>query len=185
LNSLFDGQGIPAESDFLTRRPKSFLDRLKINGSLILSAPSMIAFFTKYNAKVTIPKLEEILPILSQSYSKIGAVGFCWGGKYSAWLGTTQKMACFAAAHPSGLDPSVDIKVDVPGLICTAKEDFLFPPKDRKAIQGKTKFVDIVEYDDVVHGFSIRGREDEEVVVKAREDVMRRFTQFFKKHLSS
>jgi dienelactone hydrolase len=145
----------------------------------------MISFFTKHNAKSTIPKLEEILPLVSQSHSKIGALGFCWGGKYSAWLGTTHKMTCFASAHPSGLDPSIDIPLDVPGLICTAKEDFLFPVKDRKAIQDKTTMVEIVEYDNVVHGFSIRGREDEEVVILAREDVMTRFSQFFKKHLSS
>lgn len=149
---------------------------------MVVSAPSLISFLSKHTAKTTHPKLNEIIPLMKAQYTGIGAIGFCWGGKYSAWLASQGKVSCFAAGHPSLLDAS-DLNIDsVPGLIVTAKKDPIFSESLRKKAREQPK-VQVVEYDGVVHGFCIRGREDEEIVVKARQDAMGRFSSFLKEHL--
>jgi dienelactone hydrolase len=158
------------------------MESMKNGFSLVVSLPSLISFISKHTAKTTHPKLNEIIPLLAAQYTGVGAIGFCWGGKYSAWLASQGKITCFVAGHPSLLDAADLNTGSVPGLIVTAKKDPIFSESLRKKAREQAK-VQVVEYEDVVHGFCIRGREDEEVVVKARQDAMGRFSTFFKEHL--
>ena len=186
LFSFYNGEGLPTSlGDIMSERPTSFMNRIKANVKFVASIPSAIALFSKHNAKSTCPKMDAVVQELKKTYPKIGSLGFCWGGKYAAWLAAGDKVDCFAAAHPSSLEPSDLVIKNIPGLICVAKGDSMFPNSIRKIVVKNLKEkVELVEYDGLVHGFAIRGRDDEEVVIKAREDVMQRFGGFFKKYLA-
>lgn len=103
---------------------------------------------------------------------KIGAAGFCWGGKFSIGLGQkgwseTLLVDAIFAGHPSMIKLPDDVKEPVvPASIAAAAEDSRFGPDH--AEQTKTAWKDVqvptevVVYEGVDHGFCIRGNMNNE-----------------------
>ena len=159
------------------------MDRVKTSASLLVSLPSALLFFQKHSARHVLPRIQVLWPLIQSLYERVGVIGFCWGGKVACWLAAQDQVVCMATAHPSFLD-SQDLDISVPGLFLHAQGDSLLSSALIKKIKELSN-LEFVEYASVVHGFTIRGREDEDVVVQARMDAMNRCVSFFNHHLQS
>lgn len=96
--------------------------------------------------------------------NKVGAVGFCWGGRY-AILQATEGSNCDAvyAAHPSLVAIPGDFDpVQKPVSLALGTKDSLLDEKSRNSIQeifsAKTDVpTEVRIYEDQIHGFALRG----------------------------
>lgn len=159
----------------------------------------MIALIAKHGEAATMPKLKSVIADLKNAekkykVSKIGTIGYCWGGKYSilAGAGETPLVNCFVAAHPSLVKPNSDIDpINVPSLWLLAESDNVFSPADAKVTNQKlNKIKDEKKHDfewnmyaKTTHGFVVRGGEHDPVVCKARSDAFDASVAFYTKHL--
>ncbi|KAJ3268233.1 hypothetical protein HDV01_003252 [Terramyces sp. JEL0728] len=118
--------------------------------------------------------------------TEIGAIGYCWGGKYSLHFGQ-KGLKAVSAAHPSRLVPDDDIKeIRAPTLLLLAEQDQSFEGETRTATLDylKKNGVDltVVDFPGTTHGFAVRG--DEHVVKDARDKACADAAAFFGKHLN-
>ncbi|KAJ3308227.1 hypothetical protein HDV04_001523 [Boothiomyces sp. JEL0838] len=118
--------------------------------------------------------------------TEIGAIGYCWGGKYSLHFGQ-KGLKAVSTAHPSRLEPEQDISgIKVPTLLLLAEHDKSFEGETRTKTLDllKKNQVDltVVEFPGTTHGFAVRG--DEQVVKDARDKACSTAAAFFDKHLN-
>ncbi|KAJ1552911.1 hypothetical protein HK405_009595 [Cladochytrium tenue] len=139
----------------------------------------------------------------------VAAVGYCFGGRYAvlaaadvskssaarrgdsapAWATRTAPLVdAVAVAHPSRLTLPADLTaVRVPALLCLAEKEMpVGVPASRIAeleawraagtLDARFEFID---YKGVSHGFAVRGNEDEETVLQARDKALRDMCDFF------
>lgn len=130
---------------------------------------------------------------------KVGAIGFCWGGRYAVLAGHKD----FSHAEGSGVDavyachPSlVAIPADfdpvaVPTSFALGDSDSLLGQKENEQIRDifeKKKNDEGLEYEykvyeDQVHGFALRGDWQSDKDKKAMDDSAQQGINWFKKHL--
>jgi dienelactone hydrolase len=171
------------------------------------SLPSLVSWMTRHGDAETLPILTKVVTSLRSEHgvALIGAVGYCWGGRYvvlASHPGVAFGIDAFAACHPSRVDVGKDIEpISKPGMWCLAPDDALFPRKavnKTRAIltsksnappaaaggggRGGLEFI-ITEYPGVKHGFAVRGDENDATVTKARQDVLEATAAFFDRHL--
>ncbi|KAJ3308228.1 hypothetical protein HDV04_001524 [Boothiomyces sp. JEL0838] len=116
--------------------------------------------------------------------TNVGAIGYCWGGKYSLHFGKLGLKAS-AAAHPSLLEPEKDLAgITVPVLLLLAEKDQMFNPIKQESLQilGKGPGLKVIDFPGTVHGFAVRG--DEETVREARDKACSDAASFFDLHLN-
>ncbi|CAE6438121.1 unnamed protein product [Rhizoctonia solani] len=111
----------------------------------------------------------------------VGSVGYCWGGKVVMLAGASDALAAVAGVHPSILAPE-------DAANCKAAIG-LYPTKDEDPA-AMEPFVKIAKdyklYSDAYHGFAAaRAKLDDPQYKAAYEDVYKRLSAFFKKHLAS
>ncbi|CCO27033.1 hypothetical protein RSOLAG1IB_04248 [Rhizoctonia solani AG-1 IB] len=111
----------------------------------------------------------------------VGAVGYCWGGKLIMLAGASDAFAAVAGVHPSLLAPE-------DAANCKAAIG-LYPTKDEDPA-AMEPFVKIAKdyklYSNAYHGFAAARAQLDDPHYKAEyEDVFKRLTTFFKKHLAS
>jgi hypothetical protein len=74
----------------------------------------MEAWRAKHGDAVVVPLVRQALADIRAAHpgQKVGAIGFCWGGRYSILTagGTPALVDAFAAAHPSRVQVPVDIE---------------------------------------------------------------------------
>lgn len=92
---------------------------------------------------------------------KIGATGYCWGGRYAILL-ADGKVDAATAFHPAFLAVTADYeKVTKPLSIGTGDKDSMFSNEDQVktkeyfAKEKKDVQFEFVEYPNEVHGFSV------------------------------
>ena len=138
----------------------------------------------KHNVETTYPLIQNFLSNLRADgeHKKIGAVGFCWGGKFAVLLthqDANPTVDAAVAFHPSLLNLPDDIeKIARPTAIGVGDADFLIPMSDVEKIQDIFKGKEGCEvdiYPDQVHGFAVRGDltvdSDKQAAAKAAERV--------------
>ncbi|XAR54620.1 Carboxymethylenebutenolidase [Bertholletia excelsa] len=124
----------------------------------------------------------------SKGVSKIGAAGFCWGGKVAAELA---KDACIQAAvllHPSFVTLDDIQGTKVPISILSAEIDHITPPELAKkfdeALQAKPEVDSFVKiYHGVVHGWTLRYDDDDAEAVKRAEESHKEMLDWFGKYV--
>jgi len=139
-----------------------------------------------------IPIFESVIKELKeqQNVEKIGIIGYCYGGRISALLASTDKATACAIGHPSKIKIPEEIEsMKVPTLWLCAETDQSFPTSDRKAAEEvlvkrgmKSIFKD---YPGTTHGFACRGDPKDEKVEKAKADALQSAIHFFKHQLSA
>lgn len=162
-----------------------------------VSLPSLISWMGKHGVKDTMPIIDSFLDGLkeSQSVTSIGILGYCWGGLYALLIGgvhTRDIIAAVATAHPSNAKIPGDFEaLKKPALIHLSETDFLISHTQAGNIikiaenKAKTSHLDVTAkiMKGTVHGYAVRGNEDDVQVAKARKDTLEEQIVFFKKHL--
>lgn len=172
----------------------TFLGKMTQGLKFIAAAPGMLMALSKFGLKHTQPlvdlAVEEIKKLHGNEACKLGAVGYCWGGKYSLRLGAQGKAAACVACHPSLVDPSADelSKMSAACLFLRAETDAIFGERLWKqteaAIKGTGSPLESILYPGTTHGFAVRCSEADEVSMKARDEALKETGDWFSKYLS-
>ena len=136
----------------------------------------------KHREAVVLPLIQKFLAHLRSdpAHKKIGAVGFCWGGRYAVLL-THEGADPFvdAAVHPSFSSFPAELeKISKPVSIKVGESDDIMKMADVEKAQEIFKNMrdcEVEIYPGQVHGFSVRGdlsvEEDRKAKEKAAENV--------------
>ncbi|RKL44121.1 hypothetical protein BFJ72_g3854 [Fusarium proliferatum] len=123
------------------------------------------AFFKRNSKTVRRPELVRFAETLRSSFSRIGAVGYCFGGWAVFNLGAKELslVDCISTSHPSFLEKEEIANIGVPIQILAPEFDPQFTP-ELKAYANEVLPMTGVAYDyqyfpGLEHGFAIRGDE--------------------------
>ncbi|KAK3175600.1 hypothetical protein Dsin_033016 [Dipteronia sinensis] len=123
--------------------------------------------------------------------SKIGTIGFCFGGRYAiltAHDGPTSVDAAYAChpslvAIPGDFDP-----VTKPLSLAVGTKDSLLDDKSNDQIKDildkKSSPTELVKYEDQIHGFALRSDWSSDKDKKAMDDAEKQGVAWFNKYLS-
>ncbi|KAL3507989.1 hypothetical protein ACH5RR_033371 [Cinchona calisaya] len=124
----------------------------------------------------------------SKGITKIGAAGFCWGGKVVAELAKCAYIQAAVLLHPSlvSLDDIQGVKVPI--SILGAEIDQRWPPELLKqfeeALNAKPEVDGFVKiFPGVTHGWSVRYKDEDEREVKCAEEAHQDMLDWFVKYL--
>ncbi|KAJ5698855.1 hypothetical protein N7462_000860 [Penicillium macrosclerotiorum] len=119
---------------------------------------------------------------------KIGAAGYCFGGKYVVRHLFPGKIDVGYTAHPSHIEEDEIRKIKGPLAIAAAEIDAIFPAKKRHETETILKELSIPWqinlYSGVKHGFAVRGDQEDPVVKYAKGSAFIQALEWFKEHLS-
>jgi len=128
--------------------------------------------------------------------NKVGAIGFCWGGRYAILQAHGKKEGSVGgvdaayACHPSLVAIPGDFEpVSKPLSLALGDKDSLLDEKSRDRIQDVlAKKTDVPHeirvYEDQIHGFALRSDWSSEKDRKAMDDAEKQGIEWFKKYLS-
>jgi len=139
---------------------------------------------------------KEVDPIVAASikhlqdagYTKIGAVGYCFGAKYVCRFMTGGKgIDVGYVAHPSFVDEDELVAITGPLSISAAETDAIFPMEKRHKseeilVAGK-KVYQINLFSGVEHGFSVRCDLSDKIQKFAKEQAFLQAVNWFNQHL--
>ena len=118
---------------------------------------------------------------------KIGAVGYCFGGKYVVRFLKAGHIDVGYSAHPSFVDEDELKAIKGPFAISAAETDQIFPTEKRHRSEEILKETgqpyQINLYSGVEHGFAVRGDPDNRVVNYAKESAFLQAVAWFEEHL--
>ena len=119
---------------------------------------------------------------------KVGAVGYCLGGKLAYLMATRSDAECSVGYYGVGIDKALDEagKIARPLMLHIAEQDEYCPPAAQQAIKaplGKNARVTIHSYPSVDHAFARNGGEHYDKA--AAESANKRTADFFKQHLGA
>jgi len=111
------------------------------------------------------PLIEEFVKYLRTEplTGKIGAVGFCWGGRYALVLAGDGTVDAAVANHPSMASDADFLGITKPTQINVGTNDIFLPnetvEKVKKELSEKKADIpfEINVFEDAVHGFAVRG----------------------------
>lgn len=126
--------------------------------------------------------------------TKIGVVGFCWGGQYAILLaqddsgpGSTESSLLVDAvftAHPARFDIPGDIeKVKVPLSMALASNDLWVNSKEAQILKKveKEEPYEVEIFEETRHGFALRNDPNDEVQMAAAEKAEEQALFWFKR----
>lgn len=159
-----------------------------INSTKRLAAISPWAI--KHREAVARPIIESFIAEIRKDpeVSKIGIVGFCWGGRHAILQAREGSLVDAAAAmHPSFMEPADFEPISKPITMGFAERDSIVGKPEVDAIidvmEKKTNVdKEIRVYPKQVHGFSVRGdysyEDDREAMDGAAKQVVDWFTKY-------
>lgn len=122
----------------------------------------------------------------SMGFSKIAAVGYCFGAKYVVRHYKNGVQAGFVA-HPSFVDDEELAAITGPLSIAAAETDSIFPAEKRhksEEILAQTKLpYQITLYSGTSHGFAVKGDLSVKVQKFAKEKAFLQAVEWFEEHL--
>jgi len=151
-----------------------------------------------YNPKKTAHLPPEVDPIIDaclvemrtvHNIKKIGAVGYCFGGKYVVrhLRPDAGKIDVGYTAHPSFVEEDELKDMKGPLAISAAETDAIFPPEKRHQTEEILKDIklpyQINLYSGVEHGFAVRGDIKNQVERYAKENAFLQALQWFDEYL--
>ncbi|KAH7141804.1 putative hydrolase [Dactylonectria macrodidyma] len=121
------------------------------------------AFLKRNSRSVREPEIIRFAESLRSSYSRIGAIGYCYGGWAVFHLAAKGKnlVDCISTAHPSMLEKQDITNINVPTQIIAPEFDHIFTEELKAYSLGalpKTGVAyDYQYFPGLEHGFAIRG----------------------------
>ncbi|KAF5001138.1 hypothetical protein FGRMN_1249 [Fusarium graminum] len=131
--------------------------------------------------------VETIKALKEQGITKIGAVGYCFGGKYVV-RNYKEGISVGYVAHPSFVEEDELRAIGGPLSIAAAQTDSIFPAKLRHRSEeilietGKPFQINL--FSGVEHGFAVRGDANNRTVQFAKEQAFYQAVQWFDEHLA-
>ncbi|KAF5369494.1 hypothetical protein D9758_002662 [Tetrapyrgos nigripes] len=144
----------------MPERPGQKISKLRFIWSILPRLPGLI------RQRPSVVDLRFIEKLKSEKkYTRLGAVGYCFGGSMCVRFGGSGLLDSIVICHPGNFSQKDLDAISIPCSWACAEEDFTFSPETRantekclKARQGKVNFVDyeFKDYKGTVHGFAAR-----------------------------
>lgn len=140
----------------------------------------------------TLPVVEAVLAELlsKRGVTRVGIIGYCFGGRYAALAAKAGLVHAYAVAHPSFVSvEDFTCLASLPALFLCAETDAQFPAHVADEVEAALKGagaagVEFRRYPGTTHGFAVRGSEEDAVVLVARDDALDGAATFFAKYLA-
>lgn len=193
IPDLFEGEIING-GDFTfmekaVRKPQGIIDNIVSKFHFVIAAPTVIHFVQKFPLKRVQPTLDlTIQEIKKMGITKIGTVGYCFGGKLVFALAQQKKVDCLVSAHPSlpNLPGGVE-GISCPLLLICAEKDYLLSRKKAEEIikiaRNSNSHAELSFYDGVSHGFAVRGNDEDPLCREACEKSTQETINWFRQYL--
>ncbi|KAK0718511.1 dienelactone hydrolase, partial [Lasiosphaeria miniovina] len=115
---------------------------------------------------------------------RIGATGYCFGGRYAFRTAAAGRGAVAAfAAHPSLLEDGEILGVKGPASVAAAENDSMMPPARRAAIEAlllnSTQPYQVALYSGTSHGFGVRANVSNPIEKFAKESAYLQAVRWF------
>ncbi|KZV76161.1 alpha/beta-hydrolase [Peniophora sp. CONT] len=129
-----------------------------------------------------------------KGYTKIGTVGYCYGGTVSAFVGKSPELVdSVVIAHAGNITEEVAKAIKVPASWACAEEDLAFKPAARsaaeavfKAREGTKEYVpyEFKDWKGCAHGFAIRPNQSLPEVMAGYHGALAQTVEWFEKTLA-
>jgi len=146
------------------------------------------AFIGRNSKEIRWPEIKASAQDLKKQYSKVGAMGFCYGGWAVFKLAADPSLVdAISTAHPSILEKSEIESVKVPVQILAPENDQMYTAELKQAtfeILPKTGVQwEYVYFAGLSHGFAARGNPNDKKQKDGLERAKRSVVHFFKEYL--
>jgi len=149
----------------------------------------LMAFVGRNSKEIRWPEIEGVAKELKSKHSKVGAIGYCYGGWAVFQLGGKGKdlVDCVSAAHPSLTTKEELANLAVPTQILSPETDQMYTP-ELKTYSNEVIPTLGIDYDyqyfpGVVHGFAVRGDPSDSTQKQALERAKNVSVNFFNQYL--
>lgn len=164
------------------------IDKTKATATVGTTLPPWLI---KHREAVTKPLITSFIKTVRQvpGTKKVGAIGFCWGGRY-AILSAHDEVDAAYACHPSLVAVPGDFEpVTKPLSLAVGDKDSLLDNDSVGKIQDilakKTSLPhELRIYEDQIHGFALRSDWSSEKDKKAMDDSEKQGVEWFNKYLA-
>lgn len=129
-----------------------------------------------------------IAALKSKGISAIGAAGFCWGAKVVVELAKSDYIQSAVLLHPSRVTVDDIKEVKAPIAVLGAEIDKASPPELLKqfeeVLSTKPEVNSYVKiFPGVVHGWSVRYKDENEIEVKSAEEAHQNMVDWFTRYV--
>jgi dienelactone hydrolase len=152
-------------------------------------AATFPAWRAKHGDEVAEPALAAAVAALrAAGYAKIGAIGYCYGGRYSTRAAISGLVDASAVAHPSFISPGEFNALRTPSLFLCAETDGQFPAAAADEVEAALKAAgapaEFRRYAGTSHGFAVRPPPGDAAAEAARDDAAAATAAHFRRHLA-
>jgi len=179
------------EPPLKTREQQSVLDTTKATANVAMTLPPWLI---KHREDVSKPLIGSFIDAVRAipGTGKVGAIGFCWGGRYAilAAHGGSGSVDAAYACHPSLVAIPGDFEpVTKPLSLAVGSQDSMLDQKSVGQIQDlmakKTSLPhELRIYNDQVHGFALRSDWSSDKDRKAMDEAEKQGVEWFNKYLA-
>lgn len=178
------------EAPLKVRKSRNAFDKM---AAMAATAATLGPWLLRHSEAVTKPLIDSFIKAVRQipGTEAIGAIGFCWGGRYSILAGHEGEGSVDAvyACHPSLVAIPGDFEaVAKPLSLALGDQDSLLDMKSvdliTEVMSKKTNIKhEIRIYEEQVHGFALRGDWSSEKDLKAMDEAEKQGIDWFRKNL--
>ncbi|KAL8722071.1 MAG: hypothetical protein Q9181_007563 [Wetmoreana brouardii] len=154
-----------------------------------IAGTSLGPWLVKHREAVTLPIVEKFVEDVKKQSgnSKVGTVGFCFGGRYSILMAHGKVDAAYAC-HPSLVVIPGDFDpVTKPLALAIGTKDSMLSEAQADEIKAildkKSVPTELTKYEDQIHGFALRGDWSSDKDKKAQDDALQKGINWFNEHL--
>lgn len=147
-------------------------------------------FLGRHTEAIVQPEIDSFIAAVRAipGTGKVGAIGFCWGGRY-AIIAAHGKVDAAFACHPALTSVPGDYEaVSKPLALAVGEKDSLLDlesvEKIKEELGKKEVETEVKVYEDQVHGFAIRGDWNSEKDKKSMDESFKQGVDWFNKHLA-
>jgi dienelactone hydrolase len=194
IPDVHQGDSIPldflnsVEPPLKTREQLSLLDKGKNQAVMATTLPPWLL---KHREGVVKPLIDSFIKAVRQvpGTGKVGAIGFCWGGRYAILAAHGEVDAAYAC-HPSLVTIPGDFEpISKPLSLAVGDQDSLLDNGSVGQIQDIiAKKTDVPHelriYQDQIHGFALRSDWSSEADRKAMDEAEKQGIEWFNKYLA-
>jgi dienelactone hydrolase len=148
----------------------------------------LMAFIGRHSKEIRWPEVKASAQELKKKYSKVGAIGFCYGGWACFKLAAdTSLIDAVSTAHPSLLDKAEVDAVKQPVQILAPENDFAYTEELKKytleTLPKTGVSWEYIYFPGMQHGFAARGDPNDPKQKEALERAKRSAVNFLTEYL--